>query len=55
MELQIGDRLTDETGEWEIIGPPYTTGMRKNVHVRVRRVENAEVTMIRTPRASGSA
>jgi len=55
MELQIGDRLTDETGEWEIIGPPYTTGMRENVHVRVRRVENAEVTMIRTPRASGSA
>jgi hypothetical protein len=48
MELQIGDRLTDETGEWEIIGPPYTTQMRKNVHVRVRRVDNAEVTMIRT-------
>jgi len=25
MELQIGDRLTDETGEWEIIARPYTT------------------------------
>jgi hypothetical protein len=25
MELRIGDRLTDETGEWEIIGRPYTT------------------------------
>src|SRR5262245_19858381 len=48
MELQIGDRLTDETGEWEIIGPPYTTRMGKNVHVRVKRVENAEVTTIRT-------
>jgi hypothetical protein len=49
MELRIGgDRLTDETGEYEVIGRPYTTQMVKNVHVRVKRVENAEVTMIRT-------
>jgi hypothetical protein len=48
MELRIGDRLTDETGEYEVIGRPYTTQMGKNVHVRVRRVDNAEVTMIRT-------
>jgi len=49
MELRIGgDRLTDETGEYEVIGRPYTTQMGKNVHVRVKRVENAEVTMIRT-------
>jgi hypothetical protein len=48
MPLRIGDRLTDETGEYEIIGRPYTTQMGKNVHVRVKRVENAEVTMIRT-------
>ena len=48
MPLRIGDRLTDETGEYEIIGRPYTTQMGKNVHVRVTRVENAEVTMIRT-------
>jgi len=48
MQLRIGDRLTDETGEYEIIGRPYTTQMGKNVHVRVKRVENAEVTMIRT-------
>ena len=26
MELQVGDRLSDATGEWEAIGPPYTTG-----------------------------
>jgi len=25
MELQIGDRLADETGEWEVVGQPYTT------------------------------
>ncbi len=24
MELKIGDRLTGETGEWEVIGRPYT-------------------------------
>jgi hypothetical protein len=25
MELRIGDRLVDETGEWEVVGRPYTT------------------------------
>jgi hypothetical protein len=48
MELQVGDRLTDETAEWEIIGRPYTTNMGKNAHVRVRRVDQPEVTEIRT-------
>jgi hypothetical protein len=48
MLLRIGDRLTDETGEYVIIGRPYTTNAGKDVHVRVRRVDNPEVTMIRT-------
>jgi hypothetical protein len=48
MLLQVGDRLTDETGEYEIAGRPYTTNAGKDVHVRVRRVDNAEVAMIRT-------
>jgi hypothetical protein len=48
MLLRIGDRLTDETGEWEIIGRPYTTNAGKDGHVRVRRVNNAEVTMMRS-------
>jgi hypothetical protein len=48
MELQVGDRLTDEAGEYEVIGRPYTTAAGKSAHVRVRRVDNAEVTMIRT-------
>jgi hypothetical protein len=48
MELQAGDRLTDETAEWEIIGRPYTTNMGKNAHVRVRRVDQPDVTDIRT-------
>jgi len=38
MQLQLGDRLTDETGEWEIIGRPYTTAGGKNAQVRVQRV-----------------
>ena len=48
MLLRIGDRLSDETGEYETIGRPYTAQMGKSVHVRVKRVENAEVKMIRT-------
>jgi hypothetical protein len=39
MELRVGDRLTDETGEWEIVGRPYSTNMGRNGHVRVRRVD----------------
>jgi hypothetical protein len=47
-KLQIGDRLTDETREYEVIGRAYTTKAGKDVHVRVQRVDNAEITMIRT-------
>jgi len=25
MQLQIGDRMTDSTGEWQVVGRPYTT------------------------------
>lgn len=38
----------DETSEWEVIGRPYTTNVGKDAHIRVKRVDNAEVTMIRT-------
>ena len=39
MELQVGDRLSDETGEeWEVIGRPYATGGGKNAHARLQRV-----------------
>jgi hypothetical protein len=37
MELQIGDRLTDEPGEWEIISRPYSSAGGKIVHARVRK------------------
>ena len=46
MQLQIGDRLTDETGEYEVIGRPYTTAGGKSANVRVKRVDS-DVTMIR--------
>jgi hypothetical protein len=44
MELRIGDRLTDETGEWEIIARPYTTNAGKDAHARVRKVGQSDVT-----------
>jgi len=48
MELRIGDRLIDETGEWEVIGRPYTTAGGKNARVRVQRVGEPAVTALRT-------
>lgn len=35
MELQVGDRFSEETGEWEVVGRPYTTAGGKNARVRV--------------------
>ena len=46
MQLRIGDRLTDETGEYEVIGRPYTTAGGKTANVRVKRVES-DTAMIR--------
>src|SRR5262245_39142397 len=43
-QLQIGDRMTDSTGEWEVVGRPYTTAGGKNAHVRVQRVKQPGVT-----------
>jgi hypothetical protein len=48
MELKIGDRLVDETGEWEVVGRPYTTAGGKNARVRVQRVGEPAVTDLRT-------
>ena len=44
MQLQIGDRMTDSTGEWEVVGRPYTTNGGKNAHVRVQRVSQPGAT-----------
>ena len=46
MELRVGDRLADETGEYEVIGRPYTTAGGKTANDRVKRVDS-DVQMIR--------
>jgi hypothetical protein len=48
MELKIGDRLVDETGEWAVVGRSYTTPGGKNARVRVQRVGEPAVTDLRT-------
>ncbi len=48
MELRIGDRITDETGEWEVIGHPFTTAGGKNAHARVRKADQLEMTDLRS-------
>ena len=48
MQLQVGDRLVDETGEWEIASRPYVTNAGKDAHVRVKQVGQPEVTETRT-------
>jgi len=48
MRLKPGDRLTDATGEWEVVGQPYTTAGGKNARVRVQRVGEPAVTALRT-------
>ena len=47
MQLRIGDRLTDATGEYEVIGRPFMTAGGKTANVRVKRLDS-DVTMIRT-------
>ena len=43
MQLHIGDRISDETGEWEVVGRPHTTAGGKTAHVRVRRADQPAV------------
>ena len=48
MQLQIGDRLADETGEWEITVRPYTSPGGKTVHARVWRMDQPATAEDRT-------
>ncbi len=48
MQLQVGDRLSEETGEWEVAARPHTTAGGKIAHVRVRRVDQPTVVEDRT-------
>ena len=47
MQLQIGDRLVDETGTWEVASRPYTTNAGKDAHIRIKKVGRPDVTEIR--------
>jgi hypothetical protein len=38
MELRVSDRLANETGEWEVIAPPYSTAGGRIIHARVQRI-----------------
>ena len=49
MQLQPGDRLTDSTGEWEVVVRPYyTTAGGKTAHVRLQRVGQSGSVEIRS-------
>jgi len=52
MELQVGDRLVDETGEWKVIAPPYSTAGGRMVHARVQRIDEPASWEIRSWDAS---
>lgn len=39
MQFQVGDKLSDETGEWQVVGRPSTTGGGKKTEVRVQRAD----------------
>lgn len=52
MDLQLGDRLQDETGEWAIIARPFSTAAGKTVHApsthRAADVERTRATQRET-------
>jgi len=48
MQRLLGDRISDETGEWEVAGRPHTTAGGKIAHVRVRKVDQPNVIEERT-------
>ena len=47
MQFQVGTKFSDESGEWEVIGRPYTTAGGKNTHARVQRVNQPGVTEVK--------
>jgi hypothetical protein len=47
MELRKGDRLTDGTGDWVVIGHPFTSAAGTIVHVRVLKVGDPPLTELR--------
>src|SRR5262249_12909734 len=50
-QLQIGDRMTDSTCEWAVVGRPYTTPDVKSAHERAQRVSQPRLTEVKLWRA----
>jgi hypothetical protein len=48
MQLQLGDRIVDERGEWRVVSRPHTTLGGKSAHVRVELVDRPGVIEERT-------
>jgi hypothetical protein len=48
MQLRVGDRLVSESGEWVVTGRPFTTAGGKTAHARVNKVNQPDVTEIRS-------
>ena len=46
--LQVGDRFSDETGEWEVASRPYSSANGKSVDASVRRVDQPATAEDRT-------
>ena len=47
-ELQVGDRLDDDTGEWEVIAAPYSTAGGRMIPARVQRIGEPDSWQIRS-------
>jgi len=47
MDLQFGDRVADERGEWRVVGRPYTSAAGKMARVRVELVGQPHIHEIR--------
>jgi hypothetical protein len=48
VQLRVGDRLVSESGEWVVTGRPFTTAGGKTAHARVNKVNQPDVTEIRS-------
>jgi hypothetical protein len=48
MQLQLGDRVVERTGLWEVITWPSLSGDGKTTHVRVQRVTQPDVIEFRS-------
>ncbi len=48
LPMRVGDRLVDESGEWEVIGRPYTVTGGKYARVRVQMLGQPAASVLKT-------